>query len=293
MCRTKGDENNPLNVHHRYYIYRRYAWNYDNSSLITLCSRCHALVHKTIAPLIYAENQNRLVVMNFTPCYRCNGAGYFPEYKKIESGVCFRCRGAKYEELINNKSIVEDCYYSDEYVFDVLRQTYTNFQINEAFQDALSFHVGEKSSLTTTTEAVNRYYLAATNGLAQAQNNLGVIYKDGYGAISKNLNIATRWFVYSAMQGKYIAQRHLAHMYEFGIGVNKNIYISIMWERLTWHRCDNHASHYAIRRVRDKSLDKRIRNVYYKRVLELAKQDNPIAKDFVVWLDKILKTNNH
>ena len=41
--------------------------------------------------------------MNFTPCVRCNGMGYFPEYKKIENGICFRCRGARYEELIESK----------------------------------------------------------------------------------------------------------------------------------------------------------------------------------------------
>ncbi len=35
------------------------------------------------------------------PCTRCNGAGYFPEYKHISNGKCFKCGGAKtFNELI-------------------------------------------------------------------------------------------------------------------------------------------------------------------------------------------------
>ncbi len=36
------------------------------------------------------------------PCYRCHGTGYFPEYNHVEDGICFRCRGAKYEQLIDS-----------------------------------------------------------------------------------------------------------------------------------------------------------------------------------------------
>jgi hypothetical protein len=27
-------------------------------------------------------------------CTRCNGTGYLPQFKHIEGGVCFKCRGA-------------------------------------------------------------------------------------------------------------------------------------------------------------------------------------------------------
>lgn len=36
----------------------------------------------------------------YTNCERCAGAGYFPEYDHINSGVCFRCDGNRFEELI-------------------------------------------------------------------------------------------------------------------------------------------------------------------------------------------------
>lgn len=29
------------------------------------------------------------------PCYRCGGTGYLPEFKHVEGGICFRCRGRK------------------------------------------------------------------------------------------------------------------------------------------------------------------------------------------------------
>ena len=35
-----------LQVHHKEYIAGRFAWEYDNSYLITLCSKCHSNLHK-------------------------------------------------------------------------------------------------------------------------------------------------------------------------------------------------------------------------------------------------------
>ncbi len=75
------------------------AWEYEDSDLITLCEQCHMEVHETSVIPVYTDNGNK---KTFTPCTRCHGAGRFPEYKKIEHGVCFRCRGERYEEKINN-----------------------------------------------------------------------------------------------------------------------------------------------------------------------------------------------
>jgi len=43
---------------------------------------------------------NGIKVGALTPCKGCHGAGMFPEYIHVEPGICFRCKGAKYEELI-------------------------------------------------------------------------------------------------------------------------------------------------------------------------------------------------
>lgn len=102
-CKISKADGATLHVHHTYYLYDHYAWQYDDSALITYCSQCHAEFHENNEVPIYIERNGKKINMNFTPCVRCNGMGYFPEYKKIENGICFRCRGARYEELIESK----------------------------------------------------------------------------------------------------------------------------------------------------------------------------------------------
>ena len=51
-CQHCGEEDNTLVVHHRYYIKDRDIWDYDNTSLVTLCKSCHDEVH------IKSEDEN-------------------------------------------------------------------------------------------------------------------------------------------------------------------------------------------------------------------------------------------
>ncbi len=90
-----------LNVHHKHYIIQHKAWEYDDADLVTLCNECHAKVHKAIGAPVYSDENGYIKEVHLTPCLRCGGTGYFPEYKHIENGLCFRCRGARFEELIN------------------------------------------------------------------------------------------------------------------------------------------------------------------------------------------------
>lgn len=86
-----------LNVHHKYYITGRKPWEYDNNVLVTLCNECHSKIHIVSHVPYFDENfKDR----NLMPCKRCFGTGYFPEYKHIEKGICFRCNGNRFEELI-------------------------------------------------------------------------------------------------------------------------------------------------------------------------------------------------
>jgi hypothetical protein len=89
-----------LHVHHNYYIIENLPWEYDNSVFITLCGMCHNDLHKNSTVPIYTKRDGFLERLNYTPCCRCNGTGYFQEYRHIENGICFRCQGARYEELI-------------------------------------------------------------------------------------------------------------------------------------------------------------------------------------------------
>lgn len=93
-----------LNVHHKYYIFQKKAWDYPDSALVTLCADCHQKVHDDQGVEIFSEQNGQLIPMHYTKCQRCNGAGWFPEYSHIQAGICFRCNGLRYEELISEKA---------------------------------------------------------------------------------------------------------------------------------------------------------------------------------------------
>jgi len=87
-----------LNVHHTYYQLGRLPWEYPEESLQTYCQPCHMQLHRD--ERIPVRNEEGNIISDLTPCTRCAGAGEFPEFRHIEEGICFRCHGAKYEELI-------------------------------------------------------------------------------------------------------------------------------------------------------------------------------------------------
>lgn len=90
-----------LHVHHKYYQEELLPWEYPDHALTTLCFFCHEKLHAN--QKIEWLDKSGVEIGKMTCCKRCGGSGYFPEYIHIELGVCFRCRGAKYEELINHQ----------------------------------------------------------------------------------------------------------------------------------------------------------------------------------------------
>lgn len=83
-----------LHVHHTYYQIDKMPWDYPDSSFVTLCRSCHTEVHeKEVIPVL---DKNGVKLGNYKPCKRCNGAGWFPEYRHVQNGICFSCRGQKY-----------------------------------------------------------------------------------------------------------------------------------------------------------------------------------------------------
>lgn len=88
-----------LNIHHKCYRVGLLPWEYKDDELITYCFECHEGVHKNERIPVYEEN-SKIIKTYFTNCIRCNGVGWLPYYNHVENGICFRCKGAKYEELI-------------------------------------------------------------------------------------------------------------------------------------------------------------------------------------------------
>ena len=65
-------------------------------------------------------------------------------------------------------------------------------------------------------------------GDVDAQNNLGLCYKNGDG-VEKNLELAFYWFQKSAEQGNADAQYQVGYCYENGEGVEKNLELAFHW----------------------------------------------------------------
>ena len=79
-------------------------------------------------------------------------------------------------------------------------------------------------------EAAGWYELAARQGLSEAQNNLGVMYKDGQG-VQRNETEAVEWFRRAAFQGNVLAQSNLGWMFHAGRGVEQNYDSAHYWYR--------------------------------------------------------------
>ena len=77
-------------------------------------------------------------------------------------------------------------------------------------------------------EASRWFQKAAERGMSSAQNNLGVMYKDGQG-VSRDVSQAVRWFRTSADQGDADAQANLGGMYVEGLGVAQDYVQAHKW----------------------------------------------------------------
>ncbi|MFM2049090.1 MAG: hypothetical protein RI955_1638 [Bacteroidota bacterium] len=87
-----------LHVHHTYYQNGLMPWEYPNDSLLSVCWICHENIHKS--EKIPVKDFLGNIIANYTPCIKCCGAGYIPKYFYRDKGICYKCYGAKYEELI-------------------------------------------------------------------------------------------------------------------------------------------------------------------------------------------------
>ena len=85
--------------------------------------------------------------------------------------------------------------------------------------------------------AVKWFTLAAEQGDADAQFNLGMVYWDGEG-VSQDIKAAMKWFTLAAEQGDADAQNILGVMYDEGEGVSQNIKAAMKWFKLAFEQGD-------------------------------------------------------
>ena len=76
--------------------------------------------------------------------------------------------------------------------------------------------------------ALKEWKPLAEEGNAVAQNNLGLMYENGWG-VHQDYEEAVRWYQLAAEQGHSKAQGNLGVMYAFGNGVIKDYVYAHMW----------------------------------------------------------------
>lgn len=93
-----------------------------------------------------------------------------------------------------------------------------------------NFLVGDGGFDRNIEMAVYWLSLAADQGVARAQNNLGILYRVGNG-VEKDQQRALQLFEAAAEQGEMNAQTNLAGMYERGEGVAPDMAQAVRWYR--------------------------------------------------------------
>ncbi|MDG1495043.1 MAG: tetratricopeptide repeat protein [Porticoccaceae bacterium] len=78
------------------------------------------------------------------------------------------------------------------------------------------------------TEAMNWYRQAADQGLAEAQHNMGMLYYHGYG-VAENQRTAAKWFKRAALQELVDSEYMLGLAYHEGKGVELNYQLAKHW----------------------------------------------------------------
>ena len=80
--------------------------------------------------------------------------------------------------------------------------------------------------------ALKEWKPLAEEGNAVAQNNLGLMYHNGWG-VPQDYKEAVYWYRLAAEQEHVDAQSNLANRYYYGEGVNKDIVYAHMWKNIS------------------------------------------------------------
>ena len=76
-------------------------WDYSDDCFQTLCLECHNETHDKNEPIpIYLNFEKTIKKGDLEYCKKCEGVGWFNEYKHIQNGICFRCWGSRFENIL-------------------------------------------------------------------------------------------------------------------------------------------------------------------------------------------------
>lgn len=110
-CKDCLKKDNSNHIHHEYYLQDKLPWDIEDLALVTLCHKCHISRHQEMKIPVYKVGYNSKTLVSYEKpsCSRCGGTGYLAQYKHVENGICFKCRG----NLINKNvflSVLKSTY---------------------------------------------------------------------------------------------------------------------------------------------------------------------------------------
>jgi len=102
-------------------------------------------------------------------------------------------------------------------------------------------------------QAIELFRLLAEQGNAGAQDNLGVMYRNGEG-VTQDYQEALKWYRLAAEQGYATAQNNLGVMYVMGKGVTQDYVRARMWFNLAARKGDEDAKENRLRVAKKMTL---------------------------------------
>lgn len=125
-CKRKNISNH---VHHTYYVDDSLPWDIEPTGLITLCNDCHNKRHEnSVIPVQPRRNSSAtLATVKNLYCPHCHGSGYLPQFKHVENGICFKCRGDCISPTLFSSVLHEIKTNLNQYNQRQLREEYKEF----------------------------------------------------------------------------------------------------------------------------------------------------------------------
>ena len=157
----------------------------------------------------------------------------FPNYLGIKFftwlTVCFLAAGVSLGAVAGDAEDCKNYSLAEDYkrAFPVCSRAAKRGYANAQFNLGVMYRRG-KSVPKDNREAVKWYKLAAEQGYANAQFGLGAMYDSGYG-VPENDREAVKWYKLAAEQGVAIAQYNLGVMYHVGQGVIQDYQEAYVW----------------------------------------------------------------
>ena len=108
-CKKCSKMSERLHVHHKWYVKDEFPWEIEADGLVALCHHCHKELHLNEEISVLGRNTDGSMyrTLNYNIyCSRCSGAGWFPQYKHVEDGICFKCRGDSISSTIFSAAIL-------------------------------------------------------------------------------------------------------------------------------------------------------------------------------------------